>query len=345
MEQHPDDLEELEAGVAPAAARLRRDCVLPDGCAGQRLDQALAAVLPEHSRARIQRWIRDGAVRVDGAPAVPRRRVLGGERVTVDAPLREEGEAWARPEPVPFAVVHEDAALLVVDKPAGLVVHPGAGNPSGTLVNGLLHRYPELAGLPRGGIVHRLDKDTSGLLVVARTAEAHTALVRQLADRSMGRSYLAVVEGVPVAGFTVDAALGRDPRNRLRRAVVPGGRPAVTHVRVEERHRAHALLACRLETGRTHQIRVHLRHRRHPIVGDALYGARGRLPPRPTDSLAAAVRAFRRQALHASALRLRHPGDGEEREFRAPPPEDFEALLVALRDDARRDGAAPETVP
>jgi 23S rRNA pseudouridine1911/1915/1917 synthase len=273
---------------------------------------------------------------------VRRRRVLGGERVAIDAPLREEAEGWARPEPVAFGLVHEDAALLVVDKPAGLVVHPGAGNPSGTLVNGLLHRYPELAGLPRAGIVHRLDKDTSGLLVVARTAEAHTALVRQLADRSMGRSYLAVVEGVPVSGFTVDEPLDRDPRNRLRRAVVPGGRPAVTHVRVEERYRAHALLACQLETGRTHQIRVHLRHRRHPIVGDALYGARGRLPPRPTASLAAAVHAFRRQALHAAELRLRHPLDGEAREFRAAPPEDFEALLAALRDDAQRDGATTE---
>jgi 23S rRNA pseudouridine1911/1915/1917 synthase len=342
MDEDPDDLEELETD---AVARLRRDCVLPDAQAGQRLDQALAALLPEHSRARIQRWIRDGAVRVDGEAALPRRRVLGGERVTLDAPLLEEGEAWARPEPVPFTVLHEDAALLIVDKPAGLVVHPGAGNPSGTLVNGLLHRFPELAGLPRAGIVHRLDKDTSGLLVVARTAQAHTALVRQLADRSMGRGYLAVVEGVPVSGFTVDEPIGRDPRNRLRMAVVPGGRPAVTHVRVEERYRAHALLACRLETGRTHQIRVHLRHRGHPIVGDALYGARGRLPPGPTASLAAAVRAFRRQALHAAELRLRHPDDGAERAFRASPPEDFEALLAALRDDAGRDGAAPEAAP
>ncbi|MEE4360913.1 MAG: 23S rRNA pseudouridine(1911/1915/1917) synthase RluD [Pseudomonadales bacterium] len=312
------------------------DARVPDACAGLRLDQAAARMLPAHSRARIQRWIRDGALLVDGRTAQPRARVLGGERIQLQAAL-EHAARW-QPEPVPFEVLHEDGALIVIAKPVGLVVHPGAGNPRGTLVNGLLHRFPELSALPRAGLVHRLDKDTSGLLVVARSEVAHTSLVRQLADRSMGRRYLAVVEGAPVSGFTVDAPLGRDPHQRLRMAVVPGGRHAVTHVRVLERYRAHALVECALETGRTHQIRVHLRHRDLPILGDALYGARGRLPPDATAELVGLVRGFARQALHAVTLRLVHPTTGATVEFECPPPADMAELILALRDDAQDDG-------
>lgn len=318
--------------------QVRRSLRVPEALAGRRLDQGLAQLLPSWSRARLQRWVRDGAVTVDGAPARPRDRLLGGERLEIDARIERE-ERWA-PQAIRFDVLHEDPDLIVLVKPAGLVVHPGAGNPDGTLVNGLLHRFPELAMVPRAGIVHRLDKDTSGLLAVARSLPAHGALVDQLASRTMGREYLAVVEGAPTGGFSVDARIGRDPHNRLRMAVTPSGREAVTHVAVEARFRVHTLLACRLETGRTHQIRVHLRHMGHPIVGDALYGARGRLPTAPTEALLDAIRDFRRQALHARRLTLVHPHSGDRLRFEAPIPPDLEALLAALADDAGRADAS-----
>lgn len=308
---------------------------IPLAHSGQRLDQALAELLPEHSRARLQKWIRAGEVRVDGAKVAPRQRVLGGEQVEVRARAIMT-ERWVA-EPMPLNVVHEDADILVLNKPAGLVVHPGAGNLTGTLVNGLLHAWPEQASVPRAGLVHRLDKDTSGLLVVARTAQAHSSLVRQLADRSMGREYLAIVEGVPTGGFTVDAPIARDPRNRLRMAVVPNGRPARTHVRLEQRFRAHALLHCKLETGRTHQIRVHLRSRGLPLVGDPLYGARQRLAAGASPDLVQAVRNFGRQALHAAVLMLEHPQTGDWMEFEAPLPEELEQLLELLDADLHAD--------
>lgn len=319
------------------AEQVQRSLHVPDSLAGKRLDQGLAQLFPSWSRARLQRWVRDGAVTVDGRGARPRDRLLGGEVVRIDARI-ERDERWA-PQAVAFDVVHEDDDLIVVLKPAGLVVHPGAGNPDGTLVNGLLQRFPELAMVPRAGIVHRLDKDTSGLLAVARTLPAHGALVGQLADRSMGREYLAVVEGVPTGGFSVDARIGRDPHNRLRMAVTPSGREAVTHVSIDTRFRAHALLRCRLETGRTHQIRVHLRHMGHAIVGDSLYGARGRLPMGPVEALVAAIRAFRRQALHARRLSLVHPRSGDRVLFEAPVPDDLAGLLAALTEDVAHGGA------
>lgn len=324
--------EEALAAAAGVDGRVRARLEIPAELGGLRLDQALAELLPMHSRARLQRWLKSGELSLDGRPAKPRQRVLGGERVLLDAELAET-ERWL-PQPVDFEVLHADADLIVVVKPVGLVVHPGAGNPDGTLVNGLLHRFPELAALPRAGIVHRLDKDTSGLLAVARSLPAHTALVQQLAARAMGREYLAVVEQVPVSGGRIDAPIGRDPHNRLRMAVTHDGRHAVTHFRVLERFRAHALLRCSLETGRTHQIRVHLSHEGFPIVGDALYGGRGRLPPSPAEALVEAVRGFRRQALHACRLSLEHPASGEAVAFEAALPEDMARLLDALAADA-----------
>jgi 23S rRNA pseudouridine1911/1915/1917 synthase len=240
---------------------------------------------------------------------------------------------------IPLDVLHEDAHVIVIDKPAGLVVHPGAGNPTGTLVNALLHRDPALANLPRAGIVHRLDKDTSGVMVVARTLQAHTGLVAQLAAREVHRQYLAVVVGALVSGGTAEAAIDRHPRDRIRMAVREDGREAVTHFRLRERFHAHTLLECRLETGRTHQIRVHMAHLKHPIVGDPLYGGPLRLPKGASDALVAALRGFRRQALHAETLEFRHPVSGEPVRATAPVPEDMQRLLQALRDDARARAA------
>lgn len=316
---------------SPGGERVTLDGVIPDSSNGLRLDQALALLFPEHSRSRLKQWLKQGQILVGDAPAAPRLRVLGGERVRVDA-RAVMAEHWTA-QALPLSVVHADAAVIVIDKPAGWVVHPGAGNPDGTLVNALLHHFPELEAVPRAGVVHRLDKDTSGLLVVARTSAAHGHLVQQLASRSMGRVYLALCEGVPAGGFRVDAPIGRDPRQRLRMAVVGNGRSAVTHVAVEERFRAHALLRCRLETGRTHQIRVHLRHEGLPLVGDTLYGARGRLPKAPQPQLQAVLAGFHRQALHATRLVLAHPDDEREMTFDSALPDDMQELLAALRQD------------
>jgi len=302
-----------------------------------RLDQALARLLPEYSRSRLQAWIRDGLLTLDGRRCRPRDRVAGGERAELLV-LMEEQVAYM-PQQIPLAIVFEDDELLIIDKPPGLVMHPAAGNLDGTLLNGLLHHDPRLSRLPRCGIVHRLDKETSGLLVVARTLRAHTSLVAQLQARSIKRQYLAVVTGVPVAGGTVDAPIGRHPTVRTRMAVTPGGKPAVTHYRVKERYRNHCLLEVRLETGRTHQIRVHLAHIRYPILGDPVYGGRLRLPPGAAPVLTGCLREFRRQALHAERLTLTHPGSGEELSWQAPPPQDMGELIELLRAD--RQVSAP----
>ncbi|MEJ2687524.1 MAG: 23S rRNA pseudouridine(1911/1915/1917) synthase RluD [Gammaproteobacteria bacterium] len=320
--------------------RIQLSAEIPDNFAGRRLDQALAELFPDYSRSRLQHWTRAGQVRVDGRPGQVKERVVGGERVVVDARL--EAEVAPAPQPIPLTIVYEDDALLVIDKPVGLVVHPAAGNRDGTLQNALLHHDPGLAAVPRAGLVHRLDKDTSGVLVVARTLTAHKYLVEQLQARAFQREYEAVVWGVLTAGGKVDAPIGRHPVDRKRMAVVAGGKPAVTHYRVAERFRAHSRLRVHLETGRTHQIRVHMASVRHPLVGDPLYGGRLRIPAGATEALAQALRGFRRQALHAARLGLIHPLTGEAMEWRSPLPADMVGLLEVLRADAQaaREGAA-----
>ena len=311
-----------------------RHARVPEAAAGRRFDAVLAELFPEYSRSRLSEWIKAGEALLDCAPARPRDLVRGGESVSLQAqPLATQVTAVA--QDIPLSVLHEDAHVLVIDKPAGLVVHPGAGNAEGTLVNALLHLDPALANLPRAGIVHRLDKDTSGVMVVARTLEAHTALVAQLSAREVHRQYLAVVVGALVSGGTADAAIDRHPRDRIRMAVREDGRDAVTHFRLRERFHAHTLLECRLETGRTHQIRVHMAHLRHPIVGDPLYGGPLRLPRGASDGLVAALRGFRRQALHAETLEFVHPATGEKVRNSAPVPADLQYLLQALREDTR----------
>jgi 23S rRNA pseudouridine1911/1915/1917 synthase len=299
--------------------------------AGQRLDQALSALFPSYSRSRLQQWLRDGQARVDGRLGKPKARVAGGETVSIDAQLEEAGDVVA--QPIPLDIVYEDASLLVINKPAGLVIHPAAGNPDGTLQNALLHFDGRLGVLPRYGIVHRLDKDTTGLLVVARTLAAHHSLVQQLQARSVHREYLAIVDGVLTAGGTIDAPIGRHPRDRLRMAVVPGGKPAITHYRVLERYRAHTLVSVRLETGRTHQIRVHMASRRMPLVGDPLYGGRFRPAVGMSEALREFLRTFPRQALHAQRLALSHPESGEPLSWEAPVPDDMSDLITRLRED------------
>jgi len=309
---------------------------IPEALAGRRLDQALAELLPDYSRSRLTGWIKEGAVRIDGEGVVPRQIVVGGETVVLQVRLEREIDAEA--EPIDLDIRYEDADVLVVNKPPGLVVHPGAGNPAGTLQNALLHHDPALAAIPRGGIVHRLDKDTSGLMVVARTLRAHTALVAQLSDRDVHRQYEAVVYGPMIAGGTVDAPIDRHPRDRIKQAVREDGREAVTHYRVRERYRAMTRIECRLETGRTHQIRVHMAHIRHPLVGDATYGNGLKFPKGATPELVEALRGFRRQALHAEQLAFVHPASGETVTVKAERPADLDRLIAALRADAAEAG-------
>ena len=315
------------------AQTLELSLTIPPEQAGQRLDQALAALLPDYSRSRLKTWIESGEVRVDGRVMRPRDKVFGGESVAVVAVLPEETRAAA--QAIPLVLVHEDKHLFVVDKPAGLVVHPGAGNPDQTLQNALLALDPKLAALPRAGIVHRLDKDTSGLLVVARTLPAHTALVRMLGEREVHREYECICRGVMTAGGTVDAPIDRHPTDRVRMAVREGGREAVTHYRVIKRYRAHTHVRVQLETGRTHQIRVHLAHAGYPIVGDRVYGGRLTLPKGASEALRQAVRDFPRQALHAARLQFAHPVTGKPLECVSPLPADMRGLLDALAADER----------
>ncbi len=306
---------------------------IPLASAGRRFDQVLAELFPDFSRSRLTEWVKSGDALLGGRLVKPKEAVRGGEPVTLW--VRIEVETDAEAEDIPIEVLHQDEDVLVVNKPAGLVVHPGAGNPRGTLVNALLHFDARLAGLPRAGIVHRLDKDTSGLMVVVRSLRAHTSLVEQLSGREVHRQYLAVVQGTMVAGTTINAPIGRHPTDRVRMAVVKEGtgRDAITHYRVREKFRAHTLVECRLETGRTHQIRVHMAHARRPIVGDPLYGGSFKLPKAATPELAARLQGFRRQALHAEKLTFRHPVSGEPVTTEAALPEDMQGLLLDLRVD------------
>jgi 23S rRNA pseudouridine1911/1915/1917 synthase len=304
---------------------------LPVDLAGLRLDQALARVLPQYSRARLQSWIEAGAVQVDGRLLRGKDKVLGGERVHIEARIEPDEQVAA--EALPIDVIFKDRAVLVINKPAGMVVHPGAGNTGHTLQNALLAFDPKLAVVPRAGIVHRLDKDTSGLLVVARTPEVHTALVAAIAEREIERHYIALCTGVMTGGGTVDEPIGRHRSQRTRMAVRGDGRPAVTHYRVLKRFRSHTQLRAELETGRTHQIRVHFAHIGYPLVGDPAYGGRRRLPAGCTPELATELAEFKRQALHAARLKLIHPVTGREIEWEAPLPADMTRLIAAMEAD------------
>ena len=295
---------------------------------GRRFDQVLAELFPDYSRSRLQSWVRDGRVLLDGATVQPRVKVKVGQQILLSPEvIVPDGEAA---EPIPLQIVFKDNDLIVVNKPAGLVVHPGAGNPAGTLMNGLLHYAPELEALPRAGILHRLDKDTSGLLLVARSMAAHTRLVHDLEERLIRREYRAACNDRLTAGETVEAPIGRHRTQRTRMAVTDGGRPAVTHYRVLARFAAHSFIAVRLETGRTHQIRVHLAWRHHALIGDPVYGGRLKIPQGASTELTDSLKGFRRQALHASDLGFEHPVAGTTMQFHAPLPEDLLGLLRVL---------------
>jgi len=306
-------------------------CLL-DEVAGNRFDQVLASILPEVSRSQIQRWIEEGRVHLGGKTPNKRSKLLGRERVDVECETAVS--THSEPQKIPLEIVYEDEHILVINKPAGLVVHPGAGNPDQTLVNGLLYLDPSLAELPRAGVVHRLDKDTSGLLVIARNEAARLNLIEQLAEHDVRREYLALVNGRMIAGGSIDEPIGRSPGDRRRMAIMVDAKPAITHYRVEERFPAHTLLRVSLETGRTHQIRVHMAHIRHPLVGDPVYGGRAYNPKGASTELLEALRSFSRQALHATRLGLDHPVTGERLEWERPMPEDMQHLLEVLRKDS-----------
>ncbi|MCY4045510.1 MAG: 23S rRNA pseudouridine(1911/1915/1917) synthase RluD [Cellvibrionales bacterium] len=298
-----------------------------------RFDQVLAEIMPEYSRAKLQSWIKSGQIRLDDRTVKPKEKVLEGQTITVDV-IVESVVNYEKAESVDFDVVYEDEALIIVNKPAGLVVHPAAGNYSNTLLNGLLHKYPELEAVPRAGIVHRLDKDTTGLMVVARTLPAHANLVAQLQERTVSRHYHALVHGVMTAGSTIETLIGRHPKNRQKQAVLAvGGKDAITHYRVEERFAHHTLIRCELETGRTHQIRVHMAHAGYPLVGDPLYGGRPKIPKGASKAQIAALQNFGRQALHAFRLGLVHPVSEDYCEWEIPDAPDIEALMSLLKQE------------
>ncbi len=311
--------------------------VVPESCLGKRLDQTIAEMFPDYSRSRLKDWILAGKVSVNGTVMTKaREKMYGGESIVIDAEV--EAEVRFDPQNIPLNIVYEDDDILVINKPAGLVVHPGAGNPDGTVLNALLYHCPSLDVVPRAGIVHRLDKDTTGLMVVAKTIAAQTNLVDALQAREITREYEAIACGVMTAGGLVDAAIGRHPTKRTHMAVTISGRPSVTHYRVMEKYRLHTRLRLRLETGRTHQIRVHMAHINHVLVGDPVYGGRPRPPKNATPDLLDTLRAFKRQALHATMLSLFHPITGEQLTWHAEIPEDFKHLVKVLQDDTKLNG-------
>lgn len=303
--------------------------ILPLDMAGQRLDQALAKLLPHLSRMRLQGWIQKGLVTINAATVRSKDRVRGNEIVEVLGIIEEQ--TTYQPQPIELTIRYQDADVIILNKPSGLVVHPAAGNPDGTLQNALLHWFPELTHIPRSGIVHRLDKNTSGLLVVARSLRAHLSLIEQLRTHSMHREYTAVVNGLPVVGGSVDFPIGRHPTQRTRMAVTSQGKHALTYFQVQERFSAHSLLKVRLATGRTHQIRVHLEHIKYPILGDPMYSKKGQVPPGIEPELKDYILNFKRQALHAHCLRFTHPANNEKLEWEEPLPEDMRQLIERLR--------------
>jgi 23S rRNA pseudouridine1911/1915/1917 synthase len=304
---------------------------VPYEMAGMRLDQVLAELFADYSRSKLQTWIKAGRVLVNGVPLKVKDKVDGGEIITLDA--EAEVVIHADPEPIPLDIVFEDESLLIVNKPAGLVVHPAVGNWNGTLLNALLHHDASLETLPRGGIIHRLDKDTSGLLMIAKTLQAHHSLTQQLQDRTITREYLAICRGRMTAGGTIDEPIGRHPQDRLRYVVRDAGKEAITHYRVVQRFTRHTLIRVKLETGRTHQIRVHMTHIRFPLLGDPMYGGRFQMPPNCSEALEKELRSFKRQALHAEKLGLQHPVTDEYMEWVQPMPDDMVRLLAALADN------------
>lgn len=309
--------------------RISLDATVAAVARGQRVDQAAAELFPEFSRSQLQHWIRQGQLLVNGAVCKPKDKVVGGEVITLEAEPEQQGE-WVRQD-IPLNIIYEDESILVVNKTVGLVVHPGAGNREGTLLNALLYRYPDQEEVPRAGIVHRLDKETSGIMVVARTLQAQASLVKQLQAKTVRREYEAVVQGVPVGGRTIDLPIGRHPAARTRMAVLQhGGKQAVTHFRVLQKFAFHAHVRVKLETGRTHQIRVHMANIGYPLVGDPVYGGRLKIPPGASTELVQVLREFKRQALHASTLSLVHPRTLELLTWHAPLPEDMAHLLSVL---------------
>ncbi|MEL7456456.1 23S rRNA pseudouridine(1911/1915/1917) synthase RluD [Vibrio campbellii] len=312
-----------------------------DSQLGQRLDQAIAELFADFSRSRLKEWLLAGKVQVNGEVVTkPRTRVMGGEEITLQAELEDE-ERWEAQD-IPLDIVYEDENIIVINKPRDFVVHPGAGTPDGTVLNALLHHYPDIAEVPRAGIVHRLDKDTTGLMVVAKTVPAQTRLVRALQKRNITREYEAIAIGRMTAGGKVDKPIGRHSTKRTLMAVAPMGKPAVTHYRVAEHFREHTRIRLRLETGRTHQIRVHMSYLQHPLLGDTAYGGRARIPTGASEELTEMIRGFDRQALHAVMLRFDHPVTGEELEFHAPVPDDMVEMTEALRKDTEEFGLPDE---
>ncbi|MEL7325529.1 MAG: 23S rRNA pseudouridine(1911/1915/1917) synthase RluD [Pseudomonadota bacterium] len=312
-----------------------------DSQLGQRLDQAIAELFADFSRSRLKEWLLAGKVQVNGEVVTkPRTRVMGGEAITLQAELEDE-ERWEAQD-IPLDIVYEDENIIVINKPRDFVVHPGAGTPDGTVLNALLHHYPDIAEVPRAGIVHRLDKDTTGLMVVAKTVPAQTRLVRALQKRNITREYEAIAIGRMTAGGKVDKPIGRHSTKRTLMAVAPMGKPAVTHYRVAEHFREHTRIRLRLETGRTHQIRVHMSYLQHPLLGDTAYGGRARIPTGASEELTEMIRGFDRQALHAVMLRFDHPVTGEELEFHAPVPDDMVEMTEALRKDTEEFGLPDE---
>lgn len=310
---------------------------LPPEAFNTRLDQCIAQLFPEYSRSKLKEWILTDCVSINGKVVnTPRLKMKGGETIQIHA--EQSIQVEDRPEIIDLDIIFEDEHILVINKPAGLVVHPGAGNQSGTLLNALLAHVPDIQHIPRAGIVHRLDKETTGLMVVAKTLSAQTSLVEQLQSRSMGREYEAVVMGNLIAGGSIDENIGRHATKRTLMAVRQSGKPAVTHYRVKRKYRAHTYLRLKLETGRTHQIRVHMAHIKHPLVGDIQYGGRARLPKHASDSFIAALREFKRQALHAIQLTLTHPASDERMTWKAALPDDFLSLLSELDKDAEQNG-------
>lgn len=313
--------------------KIQLEDIIPDELMGMRIDQALAKMFPEYSRGQLTKWLKAGDVLVNGQLLKPKESIQGGEKVTIGTELQVQDESWLA-ETIALDIIYEDDDVIIINKPAGMVVHPGAGNHQGTLVNALLAHAPQLANIPRAGIVHRIDKATTGLLMIAKTLTAHNSLVSQLQARSVKREYLAVACGVFTAGGTVDEAIGRHSIDRKRMAVSATGKPSVTHYRVEQRYRAHTLIKCKLETGRTHQIRVHMAHIRHPLLGDPVYGGRFKQAKGMTESCREVIHNFRRQALHAGLLGFIHPTSGEEVSWQVDLPDDMQQLVDALAADA-----------